>query len=137
MRAPKGKQIKSQEDLKWIIVRKWLYGDLDADIELMYLIALVAKGLKLRLYMAEGTRSIASQWVYWLAYKFRGGVLAAYPGTSNHTWGKAADMREKELKGSRNIGDIPGARRLMAKHGLCLPVPGETWHVEQGNDWNA
>ena len=136
-RAPKGKTIRSQADLQWIVIRKWLSGDLDAQLDLMFKIALVAKDINKPLYIAEGTRGIASQWKYWIAYKAGRGPLAAYPGTSNHTWGKACDTREKESRASRNIGDIPGARKAMAKHGLCLPVPGETWHVERGNNWRA
>ena len=136
-RAPKGKQFKSVEDLKWEVVRKHLYGDLDAKLDLMYQLALVAKDLGKKIYVAEGTRSVKDQWKYWLAYKAGKGPLAAFPGTSNHTNGDAIDAREGKARGTRNLGDIPGARRSMKKHGLCLPVPGETWQTELGNTWRA
>jgi len=136
-RPPKGKRMMSETERKWKLVRTWLSGDLDADLDLMHRLALVARDIRKKLYIAEGQRSVAQQWVYWIAYKAGRGPLAAYPGTSNHTYGNAADVREKEVRGSANIGDIPGARVSMAKHGLCLPVPGEAWHVEIGNNWRA
>lgn len=136
-RPPKGKRFQSAEDRKWRVVRSRLHGDLDAKLDLMYRLALVSQGLGMKLYIAEGTRSVADQWKYWIAYKAGRGPLAAFPGTSNHTYGDAADVREGMARGTRNIGDIPGARKLMEKHGLCLPVPGETWHVEIGNNWRA
>jgi hypothetical protein len=36
-----------------------------------------------------------------------------------------------------NIVDHPGARDAMRGVQLCLPVPGETWHVEKGTAWRA
>lgn len=119
------------------LIAKWLRGDLDAQHKLMYRLALVAQELGHTLYIAEGKRSIADQWKYWNAFKAGKGPLAAYPGTSNHTWGNAADVRKDAGRWSGNLGDIPGARDAMKKWGLCLPVPGETWHAEIGNSWRA
>ena len=39
-----------------------------------------------------GYRDLAAQEHYWWLYKYAGGNLAAYPGTSNHGWGIAVDL---------------------------------------------
>jgi len=132
---PKGKRFKNKSQLKEQLVRKWLTGDLDAKPDLLYRLAQVARDIDTPLYVAEGQRSIKDQWKYWWAYKRGQGPLAAFPGTSRHTYGDAADVREKEAKGTRNVGDIPGARTAMARYGLALTVPGEAWHVEISNNW--
>lgn len=136
-RPPKGKQFKSLEQKKWSLINQWLSGDLDAKVDLMYAIAQVAREIRTPLYIAEGKRSVADQWKYWWAYKRGQGPLAAFPGTSNHTHGDAADVRRDAARGTPNIGDLPGARVAMAKWGLCLPVPGEAWHVEFGTNWRG
>ena len=135
--APKGKSFKTPEQLKWLHINKWLSGDLDAKTDLLYSIAQVAKDIDQTLYVAEGKRSIVDQWKYWYAYKAGRGPLAAFPGTSKHTNGDAADVRKSATKGTPNIGDLKGARVSMAKQGLCLPVPGEPWHVEFGKTWRG
>lgn len=124
----------SERERKWQLIRKQLTGDLDAKTDLLYALAQVSRDLGIPLYVAEGTRSIRDQWKYWLLYKAGRGPLAAYPGTSNHTHGDAADVRRTKTSW-QNIGQIPNAKTLMAKYGLCLPVPGEPWHVEFGNNW--
>lgn len=135
-RPPKGKQFLSADQRKWQLIRQQLTGDLDADVDLLYRIAKVSKEIDVPLYVAEGQRSVADQWKYWWAYKRGTGPLAAFPGTSNHTWGNAADVRRSK-DSWQNIGDIPGARKAMKKYGLSLPVPGETWHTEIGKSWRA
>lgn len=133
---PSGEVDPNGEAAKWKFIRQWLSGDLDAKVDLLYAIAKVAQGLNRKLYVAEGKRSIADQWRYWLAYQAGRGPLAAFPGTSKHTDGDAADVRESE-NSYVDIGEISGAKALMAKFGLCLPVVGEPWHVEFGNTWRV
>lgn len=60
---------------------------------------------------------------------------------SNHSRppaGTAADCGLLLKGGYRSIG-LCGSkvRRLMARLGLCLPVPGEAWHCEVGSVWRA
>jgi hypothetical protein len=142
MRAPKGKSFMSASAQKWALINQWLSGDLDANLDLMYAIAQVARDDKTPLYIAEGSRSLREQWRLW-ALKKAGKIPwpVAFPGTSNHTdranGALAADVREGEQRGTPNIGDSKNRRKLMAKYGLCLPVLGEKWHVEFGNNWRA
>ncbi len=35
-----------------------------------------------------------SQWYFWEAYQYHGGALAAYPGSSNHGYGNAVDVKD-------------------------------------------
>lgn len=119
------------------LIAQWLRGDLDARHDIMYRLAKVARDLGHTLYVAEGKRTVAEQWKYWWAYKRGTGPLAAYPGTSNHTWGRALDVRKGPDRNSGNLGDLPGVRVIMRRHGLCLPVRGETWHTEIGVVWRA
>jgi hypothetical protein len=127
----------SKNSVEQAVIAKWLVGDLDATHDLMFRLATVARNLGHTLYVAEGKRSIADQWKYWYAYQRGQGPLAAFPGKSNHTWGKACDVRKYPPRGTASIGDIVGARDAMKRHGLCLPVPGEKWHVEVGTTWRA
>ncbi len=62
---------------------------------------------------------------------YPGHPLTAVPGTSNHGKGKAADCKYR----GGNVGDT--MRDSLRAMGLCLPVPGESWHTEIGNVWNA
>lgn len=95
-----------------------------------------------QLYIAEGTRTREQQQAFWDAFVRRGYAppLVARPGTSNHEpqdglLGRAADVRS--LSGNVNVGSLPGSRVAMRSLGLCLPVPGEAWHVEEGHRWEA
>ena len=59
---------------------------------------------------------------------------------SNHAPGNACDFSilHSGRGGSfTNVGEWNGARAKMRKLGLCLPVPGEKWHVELGNNWRS
>ncbi len=96
----------------------------------------LALRLALVLFIREGLRTRAQQQAFWDAFVARGyrPPLVARPGTSNHETGDAADVGD--LRG-RNIGSIPRARSLMRAYGLCLPVPGEAWHVEKGSTWRT
>jgi len=81
----------------------------------------------------SGYRSTKEQAVLYDRYLHHGGNLAARPGSSNHERGTAADVGVA----GEAVGASTNRRRLLKDHGLCLPVPGEKWHVEVGVHWNA
>lgn len=89
------------------------------------------------IWMGEGWRSHARQWELYREYEARNFAppVVAYPGTSNHETGWAADI--SVLLSGRggdfvNVGDYRPqlTLRKMRKLGLGLPVPGEAWHVQ-------
>lgn len=89
------------------------------------------------LWVGEGWRTHAQQWAFWNAYVARGKrpPLVAFPGTSNHESGWAADL--SVLLSGRGGSYVNVGRwrpsvtiRRMKKLGLGLSVPGEPWHVE-------
>lgn len=93
----------------------------------------LGEALRRRVVIVSGLRTNAEQWALWRAYKSGTGNLAAYPGTSNHETGRAADCNVAGI----SVGSWPGARRVMRRVGLCLPVPGEAWHVQVGSTWRG
>lgn len=115
-----------------ILIKKWLSGDLDFNRTLMVKLAKVARDSKTKIHVNYGKRTYAEQLYLWNKY---GPPRAARPGTSRHETGLAADCITKRTR--RNIGSVKRIRVAMKKHGLCLPVPGEPWHVERGTRWNA
>lgn len=116
-----------------ILIKKWLRGDLDFDRDLMVRLAKVARDTGAVLHVNYGKRTYAEQAALYAKY---GPGRAAKPGTSRHETGKAADVVFNARRW-KNIGASPKARRMMKKHGLCLPVPRETWHVERGTTFRA
>lgn len=66
-------------------------------------------------------RSYAMQVYFYDLYLHHGGNLAAYPGTSNHGWGKATDTPSYVWALMRAYG---------AKYGWgpCSDAPSEAWH---------
>lgn len=131
---------KTLKKLRWVItsdkkqvltIDKYphLDGDVDADSDLLRRLEAVGKELGKKIFIRSGRRTIGEQWDL---YNQLGPGIAAYPSPSApHVRGIAADVG---IDG-RDIGDYPGARRVMRKHGLCLPVPGEDWHVQVGSNW--
>ena len=115
------------------LINKWLSGDTDCERDLLLALARTARDIKHRLHVNFGRRSRAEQQALWDKY---GSPRAARPGTSRHETGLAADVVSR-LASWRNAGDIRGFRVAARRHGLCLPVGGETWHVERGNTWRA
>ncbi len=113
--------------------KKSVYGDTDCHRDLLVRLAAVSKEVGQRVYVRSGNRTYGEQAVLYNHYLKYGKPLAAKPGTSNHEGGRAADC---QVNGT-NIGDYHGARDAMRRHGLCLPVPGEPWHVEVGTNWRA
>ena len=121
--------------------------------ELMRRIGLVSKDIGLPILIKSGDRTA------WEAYNFRmmylrgTGNLAArccskYSGIhswsacgknpwSNHARGRAIDCGTVRGGQYSSIGYSTAARASMRKHGLCLPVPGEKWHVEIGTTWRS
>lgn len=123
-----------------VTVKRRVYGDADCSPELLRRLNLVAKDLGLRIYIRFGKRTFAEQSALWRAFIARGrrAPLVARPGTSRHETGLAGDcylvLRDGRMV---NIGTIQSARAALRNRGLCLPVPGETWHVERGTTWRA
>jgi hypothetical protein len=153
---PGGKRIFGDAERRWILAEakadpnrwpqlmvrpfvpqwgSWLKGDTDCDPELLRRLALVARDAKRPLFVNYGKRTYAEQKELYDKY---GSPRAAKPGTSPHESGRAADV----VLGANHaidIGDLPECRTAMKKRGLCLPVPGEPWHVEidRGQGWRA
>lgn len=104
----------------------------------------LARNTKRYMWIGEGWRSSSQQWAFWRDYLARGKrpPLVAYPGTSNHESGWAADA--SFLLSGRggayvNLGNYkrPKTVRRMKRLGLGLPVPGEPWHTEITTAWRA
>lgn len=119
------------------ITYRWVTGD-KAGLKRALVRRLNAVGRELgrKVYVRDGLRTYAEQVQLYEAYMAGKGPLAAFPGTSNHGRGTAADC-QLDARTGPNIGNLQAARRAMKRHGLCLPVPGETWHVEVGETWKA
>lgn len=71
---------------------------------------------------ASSYRTLALQEYYWHLYQSGQGNLAAYPGTSNHGWGTAVDLREQWM---RAWIDAHGAAYGWKK----TEAMSEWWHV--------
>lgn len=121
-----------------VSVKKQLYGDITlpkgtprkdrkAFNELLRRTAAAAADVGQRWYVASGYRSYAEQKALYEKYKAGKGNLAAPPGKSNHNGGRALDVWAPDGKA---VGASERRRRALFKRGLCLPVPGEAWHVE-------
>lgn len=67
-------------------------------------------------------RTLAAQQYFWSLYQSGQGNLAAYPGTSNHGWGRAVDLATPQM---RTIVNEIGARYGWRK----IEAPSEWWHV--------
>jgi hypothetical protein len=126
--------------------KKFVFGDTDCRRSLLTKLANVAQdyGPDARVFIRSGLRSFAEQTALYQVFLRDGHPLTAKPGTSNHEArppdhkGHAADCQLVHRNGQMvNIGADKKARELLRKRGLCLPVPGESWHVEEGNVWKA
>ena len=132
-REVRARQVLSQKTIDDRRIAKWLSGDLDCNRELLVRLSRVAEESGWKLHVNFGLRTYAEQKALWDKY---GAPRAARPGTSRHETGLAADVVSNRLKWM-NLGQIPGARKAMRKHGLGLPVPGESWHTEMTSVFNA
>jgi D-alanyl-D-alanine dipeptidase len=90
--------------------------------------AAAARDCRQRWHVNDGYRPYADQVAAYNRYK-AGGPLAAIPGTSNHGRGKALDV--SAFKGGPPVGASSKRRKALKRYGLCLPVAGEAWHVEE------
>lgn len=95
-----------------------------------------ARDLDRQLFIREGWRTNKRQWELWNAYVARGKAApaVAYPGTSRHETGHAADVGVVTKATGRpgiDLGSYSGGRSAALRHGLRFAVPGESWHVEK------
>jgi hypothetical protein len=116
---------------------KHVFGDTDCNRNVLTRLANVSKEIHQPIFIREGNRTREEQQHFWDLFQAGKGARAARPGTSNHEFGRAADCAVGADRNGPNIGDFRGAREAMRRRGLCLPVGGETWHVEIGNNWKA
>jgi hypothetical protein len=128
--------------IRVVVVPLYPFLHVDADTRpckppVMRALNAVGRRLKRHLRIREGWRTRDQQQAFWEAFEDRGyrPPLVARPGTSNHETGDAADVGV--LPSGENLGSYGGARQAMRAEGLCLPVPGEPWHVEIGTTWRA
>jgi hypothetical protein len=56
-RPPRGERFLTQKEVEDRLISEWLWGDLDANHSLMVKLALVARDIGMRLYVAEGLGS--------------------------------------------------------------------------------
>jgi hypothetical protein len=121
--------------------------------DLMKALNFVGTHLRLKIRIISGWRGNHEQWVLYMRFLRGEGNKAApccyqhqgYQHTwaqcgkhslSNHADGKAADCGVILPNGEYvSIGNYKGARALLKKAGACLPVDGEAWHAEMGNNW--
>lgn len=113
-----------------------LDGDLDCNADLLDRLDRVGArlsrlhGRSVTIFVRSGLRTIPEQTMLYRRYLAGLGPLAAPPNPSApHVRGIAADCG---IDG-RDIGDVDGALGALAAEGLCLPIPGEDWHVEIGS----
>lgn len=121
--------IERRADILLKPVDRWphLDGDLDCNQQLLDKLDLVARDLGETILVRSGERTMDEQWAL---YNQLGPSIAAYPSaTAPHVRGIAADCGINGV----NIGAVKGAREAMLKHGLCLRVANENWHVEVGS----
>lgn len=99
-----------------------------------------AMGILLRTAWAAGHTSLTIAYSYrtydmqenkWAAYRAGTGNLAATPGTSNHGWAVAFDMRWGTASALTWLH--ANARRF----GFGFDVPGENWHATFDGSWNG
>ena len=142
------------ERWRWVMLasgRRWPRGD--AGHDLVRRLNNTGRRLGSRLLIVSGQRSNYEQWAAYQDY-LRGGTLAApccgrhdlhdWPScgrecASNHCIGRAADVQVRPAGTSDwvAVGLWHRARKQLHHHGLCLPVPGEPWHVQAGDVWRA
>lgn len=122
-------RVTKNKDTKW-----------PTDKRLMRKIRKLSRRSGYRIHIRSGYRSIEEQAALYRGYinGWPGYNLAAPPGRSRHNYGRAADMGWIGKDGKyRSIGYSRKCRRIMRDLGLCLPVPGEPWHTENGTTWRA
>jgi hypothetical protein len=132
--APAPKKIVVNPRNWW---KKHVFGDTDCNRDVLTRLANVSKEIKQPIFIREGNRTREEQQHFWDLFQAGKGPRAARPGTSNHEFGRAADCAVGTDRNGPDIGNVRGAREALRRRGLCLPVTGEAWHVEIGNDWRG
>lgn len=123
----------------------------DAGHLLLTKLSHVARDIKHPIRIISGKRRAYDQWALYMKYLRGQGNLAApccwkhYQHSwascgkacaSMHCQSKAVDCGVIDRNGNyASIGYSSRARSSMRDHGLCLPVPGEQWHVQVGSYW--
>lgn len=80
------------------------------------------------LNVSEAYRRLDRQQSLYADYKAGRGNLAAYPGTSNHGWGRSLDLASGvNINGS---AENTWARQNAPSYGFAFTVPSEAWHVD-------
>ena len=111
----------------------------------------VARDIGHPILIVSGKRTAHQQWALYMRYLRGDGNLAAAccwrhyvhswancgrACSSNHCRSMAVDCGVIDSHGNyASIGYSARARTAMHRHGLCLPVGGEQWHVEAGDRW--
>lgn len=76
------------------------------------------------IHVVSAYRTYERQMYFWNLYRSGRGNLAAYPGTSNHGWGRAVDLASYA---DRNKVDAHGRKFGFSKG--CSDAASEWWHV--------
>lgn len=121
----------------------------EAGRDLMRRLSKVSKEIGHPIRVISGKRKAYDQWVLYMRYLRGTGNLAApccwkhyqhswsscgQACASMHCRSRAVDCGVIDRHGNyRSIGYSDKARNAMRKHGLCLPVGGEPWHVQVGS----
>lgn len=80
------------------------------------------------LLVSEAYRRLDRQQSLYALYKNGQGNLAAYPGTSNHGWGRSLDLASSvNINGS---AENTWMRQNAPAYGFYFTVPSEAWHVD-------
>ncbi|MDP4014063.1 MAG: M15 family metallopeptidase [Candidatus Nanopelagicales bacterium] len=92
----------------------------------------MARRLHRCILIVSGLRTRAQQQVVWDRYQRDGWPIAAYPGTSMHETGRAADCGVVDRGRYTSLADWrpKRVRRLARRVGIVFTVRGEPWHVE-------
>lgn len=143
VKAVKKWAAKKGWDLK--VVRKQvekyphLTGDTDCHADLLAALEAMAVELGVKIHIASGLRTMQEQTALYKANMDPvtgkpkpGHPLTARPNASApHTQGIAADIW---INGTNALAWSPRVREVATKHGVCFPVPGETWHAQLVKD---
>lgn len=120
---------------------------------LMRKLSHVAQDIGHPIKVISGKRTNYQQWSLYMRYLQGNGNLAApccwkhYQHSWNNCGKSCASMHCRSMAvdcgvidkwgNYASIGYSKRARQSMRRHGLCLPVPGEKWHVQIGDIWRA
>ena len=110
-----------------------LTGDTDCHADLLTALNAVAEDLGVSIHIASGLRTLDEQKHLYALYLAGRGALAAVPNVNApHIRGIAADCH---INGGNMLAWNPKrVRAACEKHGVCFPVPGETWHASLTKD---